>query len=455
MAKKTETSQRSGICCYYFKSSFKFAGGVWLGGSNCPTDEEELIPLVEYYWKLGFNDPDIASHCLDHFERGQYGLSAKTIQRLRKKLDLKGTRQQAATSETIMPFFLEIRERFPTMGARAMVSLLRQDYGIKISENFLNKFFKEIEPDALRQRVAKKFKQKRFWSAGVMDMICFDQHDKWKRFGLWPHLGLNPYTGRILWLNIWWTNRNPKLVTSYYIIACRRVGGVPLISQSDAGSENYGIANCHTVIRQRLDPTLAGTLQHRWMGKDGLNVKPEAGWSYFRRWFTPAFENILDDGVHQGLYNVEKPLENLVFRWLAIPWLQREIDAWNKILPQGIPDLIAAKPHLYGTEDYKVIVSPELFDEMEQQWAPPDDPVFALTPPVFTQKVEAVYEALGRPEVTHRTFWTVYCAILDRIVLVDEDLTVPPPLEDTGSNQSRDLAEAGLVLSPRKRRRMN
>ncbi|KAK7029237.1 hypothetical protein R3P38DRAFT_3481193, partial [Favolaschia claudopus] len=171
-----------------------------------------------------------------------------------------------------------------------------------------------------------------------------------------------------------------------------------------------------------------------------------------------------------------------------IPWLQREIDAWvrrfnstprrrdkNKILPQGIPDLIAAKPHLYGTEDYKVIVSPELFDEMEQQWAPPDDPVFALTPPVFTQKVEAVYEALGRPEVTHRTFWTVYCAILDRIVLVDEDLTggwddareapmelipgqedlrqggdpiagyvyygglpVPPPLEDTGSNQSDD-----------------
>ncbi|KAJ7835611.1 hypothetical protein B0H13DRAFT_1913518 [Mycena leptocephala] len=66
-------------------------------------DEEDLIPLVEYYWKLGFNDPDIATHSLDHFDRGQFGLSAKSVQRLRNKLNLKGARQQAATSESITP----------------------------------------------------------------------------------------------------------------------------------------------------------------------------------------------------------------------------------------------------------------------------------------------------------------------------------------------------------------
>jgi hypothetical protein len=43
-------------------------------------------------------------------------------------LNLKGARQQAATSESITPFYLEIRERFPNMGARAMVATLRQDY---------------------------------------------------------------------------------------------------------------------------------------------------------------------------------------------------------------------------------------------------------------------------------------------------------------------------------------
>jgi len=60
-------------------------------------------------------------------------------------------------------------------------------------------------------------------------------------------------------------------------------------------------------------------------------------------------------------------LFRLVFRWLAIPWLQAELDSWahrfntsprradkNKILPQGIPDIIFTKPQTYGHEDFKV-----------------------------------------------------------------------------------------------------
>ena len=56
----------------------------------------------------------------------------------------------------------------------------------------------------------------------------------------------------------------------------------------------------------------------------------------------------------------------LIFRWLAIPWLQAELDAWmrrynssprradkHKILPHGIPDIIHMKPHLYGSKDFK------------------------------------------------------------------------------------------------------
>jgi hypothetical protein len=62
----------------------------------------------------------------------------------------------------------------------------------------------------------------------VLDILCFDQHDKWKRFGLWLHIGLDPYPGRIYWLRIWWTNRNSKLVTSYYINSCRPIGGKSL-----------------------------------------------------------------------------------------------------------------------------------------------------------------------------------------------------------------------------------
>jgi hypothetical protein len=57
---------------------------------------------------------------------------------------------------------------------------------------------------------------------------------------------------------------------------------------------------------------------------------------------------------------------SLIFLWLAIPWLQAELDAWvmlrnrtapradrNKILPHGIPELIRFKPTKFGTVDLK------------------------------------------------------------------------------------------------------
>ncbi|KAJ7022416.1 hypothetical protein C8F04DRAFT_1138129 [Mycena alexandri] len=399
-------------------------------GSNqhLPTPPPELLdPYIVYYWKLGFHDAGIARQCLDHFDIQEYGLSPSTVKRRRKALGLKGTRKQAVTWEIVFPLYSVYRAKFPNMGARTMVSALRQDYGIKVPEALLLKAFKQYEPEGVARRKRRRFRRKRFWSAGVMDILAFDQHDKWKRFGLWLHACVDPFSGRIAWLNVWWTNRNPKLITGYYIKSGRQVGGIPLVTQSDPGSENYGIANCHTVTRQRLDPLLIGTLQHRWMNKlKAMNVKPEVLWSLLHRNFAPGFEDVLEEGIRNNLYNVNDPLHQLVFRWIVIPWLQKELDAWvvlrnstprrsdkHKILPQGIPDLIASKPEQYGTKDYKVLVSPEMFDEMEETWAPRDDPVFKLTPDNFDRQALALYDALGSPPVGLDTIWIVYADLLN------------------------------------------
>jgi hypothetical protein len=88
------------------------------------------------------------------------------------------------------------------------------------------KYLRLTEPEAVAFRKQKRFRRKRFWAAGVMDILTCDQHDKWKRFGLWLHLGLDPYCGRLAWLKVWWCNRNPRLIASYYIEAGRKVGGV-------------------------------------------------------------------------------------------------------------------------------------------------------------------------------------------------------------------------------------
>lgn len=82
---------------------------------------------------------------------------------------------------------------------------------------------------------------------------------------------------------------------------------MPLISQSDLGTENYNIAKSQTTIRRTLDPTLGNTLQHRWMRKT-KNIKPEIMWSTIRRDFSPGFERMLQEGLDEGWYDTEDEL---------------------------------------------------------------------------------------------------------------------------------------------------
>jgi hypothetical protein len=84
--------------------------------------------------------------------------------------------------------------------------------------------------------------------------------------------------------------------------------GIPIITQSDPGTENNGVANAHTVMRHRLDPSLANTLQHRF-ARGHNNILSEIKWSVFRRDFSPGFEDMLEQGVQSGWYDVNDALE--------------------------------------------------------------------------------------------------------------------------------------------------
>ncbi|KAF8218486.1 hypothetical protein L208DRAFT_1350965, partial [Tricholoma matsutake] len=281
-----------------------------------------------------------------------------------------------------------------------------------------------VEPEQVAERLWHGFKQRRFWAAGVNDVWPQDQHDKWGWFGLWLHAGLEAFLGEINWLKIWWTNKNPRLVVKYYIDVCWQIGGIPVITQSNPGTENYGVANAQTVMRHCLDPNLVDTLQHRFaLGHS--NIVSEIKWSVFHCDFSPGFEDMLEHGVQSGWYDVNDTLENLLFRWIAIPWLQMEINDWvkfknstaprtvrNKILPHGIPALICTHLSHFGAMDFKIPVPSELLDEVEALYAPQDHPVFELVPHTFHERADNLYAAIGQPAITVETFWDIYLDLL-------------------------------------------
>jgi hypothetical protein len=86
---------------------------------------------------------------------------------------------------------------------------------------------------------------------------------------------------------------------------------MPLITQSDLGTKNYGIANAQTLLHQHYDPTLQGTLQNCWMCTK-KNIMPEITWSQLQHRFIPGFENLLDEGVIEGWYDSADTLQMYV-----------------------------------------------------------------------------------------------------------------------------------------------
>lgn len=86
---------------------------------------------------------------------------------------------------------------------------------------------------------------------------------------------------------------------------------MPLLTQSDAGTENFGVANVHTILRHRQDPALSASLQHKFM-VNNKNIKPEVFWGMFRRNWTPGYEDVFEYGLVHGLYDPDNMMERYV-----------------------------------------------------------------------------------------------------------------------------------------------
>ncbi|KAJ6596587.1 hypothetical protein B0H10DRAFT_2441868 [Mycena sp. CBHHK59/15] len=195
---------------------------------------------------------------------------------MRENMGLYRTKKQGHDVDSIRDAMIRLRAQYPRAGQREISGLLFHEEDMSVSRAVITSYFAIYVPDLVRQRRANRLKRKRFWAAGVNDLWAVDQHDKWKyKFGLALHSGLDPFIGRIQWLKIWWTNSNPRLILSYYLDAVQEFGFMPLVSQSDPGSENFGLANGHTLLRHWHDQSLFGTLQHRWMNEKKNVVAPD------------------------------------------------------------------------------------------------------------------------------------------------------------------------------------
>ncbi|KAG2755636.1 hypothetical protein P692DRAFT_201800752 [Suillus brevipes Sb2] len=108
--------------------------------------------------------------------------------------------------------------------------------------------------------------RKAYPNTGTWEIVILLFHEKemsvsrWLQFGLALHTGVEPFSGHIMWIRVWHSNRNPQLILTYYVKTTEKLGYIPMVTQSNLSTENDGIANAYTMLRQMYDPALQGTL---------------------------------------------------------------------------------------------------------------------------------------------------------------------------------------------------
>ncbi|KAG2124693.1 hypothetical protein DEU56DRAFT_873254 [Suillus clintonianus] len=347
-----------------------------------------IRPLVEQYVAHGYSNQEIISRLRAHQETSKFNISLSLLKKRRSQWGVMSARGQAHTIESIGPAIERVRQWFPKQGSHDMKQTLRQEEHIMVPRDLILRYMNLHHPDEVQRRKSCWLKRSTFWTAGLHDIWVFDQHDKWRRFQLFLHVAM------------------------------------PLVTQSNPGTENNGIVNGHTMLRHLQDPGLARTLQHKFRG-DHRNIKPEIFWSQLRRRWTPGFEDILDFGLSAGIYNPDDALERLVFHFVFIPWLQHELDLFadkfnntkprfnmHKILPHGRPNDIFDCPEKFDCRDFSVIVDNSSLEEVRKTYAPSDHPVFLLVPQEFSQQATAFMSELGHTVLTRDNIWDVYSGLL-------------------------------------------
>ncbi|KAI9324506.1 hypothetical protein BDR26DRAFT_881204 [Obelidium mucronatum] len=281
-------------------------------------------------------------------------------------------------------------------GYRLMCQHLHLDLNISIPRSSVRLLLREMEEGAVDDRKYRRLKRNNYVGKGPFEACAYDQHDKFRIYGLFVHGGIDCYSRYLMWLKVWKTNRQGALIARYYLEACRQFRKVWDKTIADNGLENPIPGKIQREMIQELVeefirefPEFADEVQinpedsHQTVYDSRLNQKIECFWSQFLRQLGWDLLNQLEKGVANGFYDVTDMVQRSVFQFLAIPYIQQVFDAYklrfnsrdkrlqrNRGLPSGkgssATNLLADPTPWGGDATLGRVVSEEYLDQKIQ-----------------------------------------------------------------------------------------
>ena len=143
------------------------------------------------------------------------------------------------------------------LGYRAMALKVRQKYNLNIQRDAVHNIMYSLDPDGLAKRkpgTKKKKERGHFVTLGPNWTHSLDGHDKLMGYQNWTfplaiYGCIDTASRKILWLKVWNTNAEPKLVGKWYLEYLMDSKMLPHYIRIDKGTETTTLTTIHAYLR--------------------------------------------------------------------------------------------------------------------------------------------------------------------------------------------------------------
>lgn len=316
---------------------------------------EELIKL---YFDLGLTGKDIKRLLA---LRHRFIISERHLRRRLKTYGL-CRRKGYSRLELVLTFIQDQLQGVGHLHGYRWMHTKCKENGLHIRKEHVRLILKELDPRGVALRASRRLYRRSYFAKGPNYIWHLDGYDKLKPFGICIHGCIDGFSRKIVWLNAFTTNSDPKVIGGYFMEAVERAGGCPRVVRGDKGTENVKVRDVQHFLRRNIQD--GSSIASYIDGASTANQRIESWWGFLRKqcveFYISLFVDLKDRGLFDGGY-IDKSLIQFCFMGLIQDDLDQTVCVWdshsirpskNERVPSGRPKIMYSYPELYATSDF-------------------------------------------------------------------------------------------------------
>ena len=202
--------------------------------------------LIRHYFNLGYSYKELVA-CL-HVQHNE-SLSLRHLKRLLRRDRLCRRKNKSGLFDVAEYIDSELEKPGSLHGYR-WVHLKCIQHKLVTTHETVRELLKFTDPEGCEIRSRRRLRRRSYNSRGPNFLWHVDSYDKLKQYGICINGYIDGFSRRIIWLEVYVSSSNPKIIAGYYTNVIKSRKMCPLRIRTDKGTENSYIEQMQIFLRR-------------------------------------------------------------------------------------------------------------------------------------------------------------------------------------------------------------